>query len=79
MLREPAFRKHAPHFVTSWRSQDDSSHLVDYICQRIPAHLQSLHWRELLGKPVLAGQLVLHESRLKEVLAKFERTEFIHT
>lgn len=61
----------------------DSSSQVHshFICNRVPSHLRSTHWLTLLTKTSseVTHELVLHESDIKKVLSKLERSDFIHT
>lgn len=54
---------------------------MEYVCRRVPLHLREHHWPALLSEHAaeLTDQLVLHQSGVTRVLAKFERPQFIHT
>lgn len=50
-------------------------------CIRVPRHLRSTHWEDLLPthSSDLTHELVLHKSQIKHVLSKLESADFIHT
>lgn len=78
MLRPLNFMEHDTHFILQWEA--DSNAQVQYTCRRVPSHLRSRHWSDLLEHydSQLTDHLVLHTSAITRVLSKFEAPQFIH-
>lgn len=77
VLRPLNFLQRDSHFVM--RNEGNSQ---SFVCLRVPLHLRTLHWTQLLlpqQATQLTDVLVLHSSRVKHVLSKFEPEQFIHT
>ena len=94
VLRPTSFQAHDSHFIVqlcgmvsakSFMQQQQQQLLPtmsQYVCWRVPMHLRSEHWVDLLTTQAheLTEQLVLAtRSGVLDVMSKFEDLRYIHT
>lgn len=92
ILRPPHFSAHTTHFIIQYSAHATSPSntpiatqplVMEYCCLRLPPHLQTHHWAELLAKfehtADITHELVLLRSHHTHILSKMESAQFIHT
>lgn len=75
LLRGRTFFQREVYFILDLPSSKDN---IGGNCRLVPDHMKGDDWREMVQSSSAFAQLVLHDSDLLRVLAKFEERQFVH-